>query len=355
VALSQWAREVLYPDQAHPGSFAAISVARWLPHPWPATLMSGWQHLPPDHPRCHESNDVALLRLRRANPESPEPLLCLALDGLDEDLGTADRAQFVRDTVAWFWQEDERARSELRLPRATLVVTLREAGDVDQLWLTRNPSGFEYAGHGPPRVQVGDFSPDELLQAAETALPNLAARIAASLVALSGPSATLVPLPAAIAAADPQAGAQPAASLPVVEALMHPVMWRSLLQVEPAQQSAVLDGDGAALRLLADQFIRRFHNKVSARGRGAGLAFDQLIAVLTTVARRARDAGGETHTLNEWADAAASTGLLKHMEARSLFNEALQAGMVLRNDAAHWRWRHALLADYLTWDGADGH
>jgi hypothetical protein len=350
VGLKQWAVDMSQPVSPQHGRFAVIQVARGLPNPWLAKLVSEWQQVPADNPRRNDLNDVALLRLHRANPDGAQPLLCLALDALDEELGPAD--QFVRDEIAWFWEEDDLSRREGRLPRATMVVSVRDAADIDQIWLARNPSGFEYVGDKPSAIHVGDFSLDELREAAETAVPNIANRISGG-IALLGVGQGLEPaLPAGVPLDLPALDAQQPASPTVVQALRHPVMWGSLLQLEAAHQGAVLDGDEVALRLLAERFLRRFHNKVSARGRIANLEMEALRAVLVAIAHQTHEAGGEAHLVRQWVDAVTSTGLLTQFDAQVLFREAMQAGVVRRDDLVHWRWRHSFVADYLMWEHA---
>jgi uncharacterized protein (DUF2249 family) len=267
---------------------------------------------------------------------------------VDEELGQAD--QFVRDAINWFWGEDDRARREGRPPKATLVVSVRDADDIDQRWLARNPSGFEYVGDAPRKIHVGDFSFDELREAAGAAAAAIAERIAATIAVLTVDQGLQPVQPVVLGAGPPVPGVEPPANASVVLALRHPVMWGSLLQLDANQQVAVLDGDAAALRLLAKRFIGRFHNKVSARGHVVHLAIEQLTTVLKTVAHQTHQLGGEAYLVNQWVDAVTQTGLLDRIAAHALFQEGKQAGVVRLDDAIHWRWRHSLLTDYLMWE-----
>src|SRR6266516_4376891 len=316
VGLKQWAIDVTESADPQQGSFGVVQVARGLPDPWLAKLVSEWQQVPADNPRRHDLNDVSLRRLRQANQDGPQPLLCLALDGVDEELGPAE--EFVRDTINWFWGENARAQKEERPPEATLVVSVRDAAEIDQNWLARNPSGFEYVGEGPPKVHVGDFSFEELRDAA-VAVPAIAERIAATIAVLTVDQGVQTAQPVVLPAALPVLGVEPPANASVVLALRHPVMWASLLQLEANQQVAALDADPAALRLLARRFICRFHNKVNARGQVVELTIEQLIDVLRSVAQQTHQLGGEVYLLNQWDDAVTPTGLLNRSDARALF------------------------------------
>ena len=347
VALWQWAQEMSAGSHSHARASTAISAASHTPSLWITKTICEWANLPANHRRCSEEAKRALARLRTANPNTLPPIMCLGLDGLDEGIGTADQEHIVREILCWFWEEDQASRRGGRPPLATLLVTCRAAQEILQKWLRLDLSGFGYRGEGPKEVEIVDFSPEELLRAARVGLPALCGRIEEALRSIAGDrpeSQTTDQEPLFLGTTGPYTSG---ADEQILEVLMHPAMWRALLELEPDVQSRVLDGEPQALQQLAAVFIRRFCDKVLGRGRPAGLRQNALFDVLCTIARHCRDNGQVRQSMSDWCDPACSTSTVNRQEARTLYSEAVSGGVVLEDDPRHWRWRHTLVWSYL--------
>ena len=154
--------------------------------------------LPPvHHERRNNPACLALKRLDIALPEAGHPVLVLGLDGVDEHAAFSDQPQALRETLKWFWEEDERIDRDGILPRATVIVTCRRADEVTGTWLNLDASGFVAASRIPAIIQVGDFTPAELLRAARLDFASSHARIYNTLMSLGRLPATEVNDPSA--------------------------------------------------------------------------------------------------------------------------------------------------------------
>ena len=345
VALWQWAKDLVVSSPPGNGVFTAVSPAEDLDPNWIAQSVSSWANLPVNSPRCEEHFDRALGRLLVANPGSPQPILHLGLDGLDEEIGVAQR-ETVKQTVKWFRKQSRMLRTEARAPEAILVVTCRDAGDLAQKWL-RDPSGFGNDGLSPQVVEIGDFNEKELERAAASCgIPELHDMIEASLhIPAADRFDTVADGDTFITLGHATSANQ--ANETILQAVRHPAMWRSLLGLAPPAQLKALEGEPGAVEQLAHAFLQRFFSKLSARGCALGLDNEALHHVLHSVALGCtRDVPGR-HAFSDWVDSACKTDLVKRVEARSLYYEAISGGLISRDDALHWRWRHPFVGDYL--------
>jgi len=348
VALWQWARETATacPPRGRPST--AISAAGEIPRLWITQTVCDWAGLPHvNHSRRAEEPERALQRLCVANPDAPRPILFLGLDGLDEGIDSSEQKHIVRELLRWFWEEDEKARQEGRVPKAALVVTCRSVAEVVSDWLRLDVSGYGYHGVGPSGVEVTDFSKEELLEAARAGPPTLSNRIEAAVRSRAGrPLGTQVydQEPPLLGESGPYVRG---ANEEVLEALMHPAVWRALLELDPDVQSRVLSSELPATRQLAAAFVQRFCVKVVVRGRLAGMNEDALLDVLCAIARHSANTGRIRQPMADWIDSACNTGWVPSVEARILWYEALSGGMILQDGRDHWRWRHRLVWDYL--------
>jgi len=349
VALWQWAHETTTAPKPRGRPSTAISAAGVIPRLWITQTVCDWAGLPHiNHSRHAEEPERALQRLCVANPEAPRPILFLGLDGLDEGIDSPEQKYIVRELLRWFWEEDEKARQEGRVPKAALVVTCRSVEEVVKDWLHLDVSGYGYHGVGPSGVEVTDFSEEELLEAARAGTPTLSNRIEAAVRSRAGrPLGTQAydQEPPLLGQSGPYVRG---ANEEVLEALMHPAVWRALLELGPDVQSRVLSSEFSATRQLAAAFTGRFCVKVVARGRLAGMNEDALLDVLCAIARHSANTGRTRQPMADWIDPARSTDWIRGAgEARLLCSEALSGGMILEDGRDHWRWRHRLVRDYL--------
>jgi hypothetical protein len=149
VALCQWAQELTAVSPPGAGAFTTIGLASDAVRFWIAEVICEWGNIFQNPSRRSEQPEHALERLRLANPDLALPIIHLGLDGLDEAIGNADQVNIVKEILRWFWEEDKRLQQELRPPRATLVLTCRDARDLEQKWLRLDVSGYGYRGEPP--------------------------------------------------------------------------------------------------------------------------------------------------------------------------------------------------------------
>jgi hypothetical protein len=191
--------------------------------------------------------------------------------------------------------------------------------------------------HKPEVISVGDFSDEELMEAARMHSADVFWRIEKALepgVLRRTQSFGLsedASLPVGVAAADEE----------IVESLKHPVMWGALLELEGSVQASALQGDPQAVRELSRVFVSRFCRKALQRGRTAGLDQLKLETVVRAVAVQSANNGRERQLYMDWIEAAHGTGFVNHFEAKTLYAEAMSAGLILEDDPQHWRWRHS--------------
>jgi hypothetical protein len=350
VALWHWMDECFsssLPEQQ--GVYYALLPAEDVPADCFSNLLCTWAEVPPSHPwyQLYKPEQI-LERLSIARQTShttaAHPILFLGLDAIDEAFLERDRPA-LKNLLRWFWEQEE-----LRIqhpPQATVVVTCRDREDLEDKWLQLSSSFGDLEAH-VEGVEVTDFTDDELLAVADASLPEtLAARFDRALHLTEeqpfsftgGTQLTLFPLyrDPAIQSVDED----------VLESLRHPALWRCLLALGNQQtQSLVLDGHRVALGQLAGRFLLWFCRK--ARERGYHLDEQGLLNVIRVVARVCRKSASPRYGRKDWVAAASSTPHLTESQAERLFDEALSAGLVVRDDQDWWRWRHPFVGDHLT-------
>jgi hypothetical protein len=78
----------------------------------------------------------------------------------------------------------------------------------------------------------------------------------------------------------------------------------------------------------------------------AGIPSHLLVGVLRSVACRSPGRAGHSRA-GDWVDPARATGLLTEAEALLLYEEALSGGVITAEADGSWRWRHAIVYEYL--------
>lgn len=345
VALWQWARDLVTNTPLHAGAFTVILPARRIGRFWMAREVSSWANLAPNSQRRQEDHYRAFARLYDiANPSLEPPIFHLALDGLDEEIGP-HQEEIIRQTLEWFQDEDRLSHDEGRPPRATLVVTCREPNDIIGKWLQPSLSGFPYHGIQPEEISVDDFAITELeMVAKQSGLIDVYERVRAKSRFYQSQYPESFADYAEVAVAENMPSVR--ADEEILQALRHPVMWGALLELGSSDQLEALEG-GDAVTLLADAFVQRFFSKLLQRGNTLGLNTDQLLHVFNRIACYAAEQRQLPYADSDWVYAAGETGLVNRIEARALLREALSGGLIIRDDATHWRWRHRFVGDYL--------
>lgn len=351
VALWQWVQELVSLSISSK-AFATVNVANDIRRSWVTELVCNWGELPVDSFRRSEPIERTLERLRIANPDLPPPILYLGLDGLDEEIKQADQVHTVQEVLQWFWNEDNEVRHGFRQqPRATLVVTCRDEEDLVKEWLRLEISGFPYRGERPLGIEVGNFSWQELKDAANDNLPkDLSDRIEGTIqLVIHGGSSDLLtntyePLPFGTKVSFPS----PLVDEDVLEVLRHPAMWRSFLEFKPVSQLRILDGKPELAGELAEIFVKRFGVKLTSRGQAFKFTEEDLLHVLHSIAAASRDNKRIRQSRSDWVDWACGTDFrVEPREARGLYDEALSGGLITEDDSGSWRWRHELVWEYL--------
>lgn len=346
VALWQWAQETATAPDPHNKPSIVVSAAGMIPRIWITEVICNWANVPSvNHRRRGESQELALHRLCTATPGASRPVLFMGLDGLDEDTDHPEQQHIIREVLNWFWEKDRSARENMQIPEATLIVTCREAEEVRR-WLRLDASGYGYHGEGPADITADDFTLEELLQAARIGIPALSSRIEATARALRDSNReSTVASPELIAVGDAFA---PKADIGLLESLAHPAMWRALLELSHDTQIQALDRKDEAINQLAEVFVGRFCNKVMRRDRIAGLKEENLLDILSGIARHCQANGRARQAVADWIDPACDSDWIRGPgEARILHSETLSGGMILKDDEQHWRWRHPFVGDYL--------
>ena len=349
VSLWHWTEEFLssaVPQQE--GTYTAIMAAEDVPPDCLTHLLCDWAELPHHHDwRAERMPEHVLERLQVASPDAKHPILYLNIDAIDEEQNLSDSTYHtIKQMLAWFWKEESEVRRLGRSPRATVILTCRDKSEIASRWLHLN-SPFGDADEHLPSVEVNDFSPIELLEAARLGLSEeLAARIEKALLLEDSQYSTLVgetPLPL-LQRIDPFLSP---VDQQTVQALRHPALGRCLLTLgESAMQSLVLEGDPGALHHLAEKYVHWFCSKAEMRGHA--LDSNELKNILSTIARKCRAGEHTWYYRRQWIDSACSTQVVTDIGADRLYNEAISAGLIEKVERDIWRWRHTFIDDYLT-------
>jgi len=310
---------------------------------WIADLVADWSDLPLSfRDRREEPTDRVIERLVVANPDLAPPILVLGLDGLDETTSMAANHDAVRRILDWFRREDETAREQLRPPAASLIVTSRQLGDIENQFLNFASSGFPPAWK-PTTVHFDDFSDDDLREAARICVREHAGRFHSSTRSNAygsmetvddGSGHSLILIDREYRPIHPD----------VLASLRHPSMWRAFLGLSSQTQGRALDGDATALASLAECFTEWFCQKL--RNRQQHLTSHAILEALAEIARQGGSSTAPFDVEKDWCAPAQSAGLARD-QARMLFAEARSAGYVRSQARNRWTWRHAFCPEYL--------
>lgn len=128
------------------------------------------------------SDDLALERLKQANPAVAPPIVLLGLDGIDETPSPtwSDTAARV---LSFFWSLHVRAKNDGIAPPARLFVSCRRESEVERLLPL--PTGAGLTRAAPRYVHFGEFNSKELTDLVHhtpTLDPLAADRISKSLI-----------------------------------------------------------------------------------------------------------------------------------------------------------------------------
>lgn len=356
VALWHWVNEFLsHNSPQQKGTYAAILSIQDVQVDCLTHLFCDWAHLPSHHAwRAENMPEHILERLQAASPKAGSPIFYLNLDALDEERELLERSrQAIKQLLRWFWKEECTVREARRRPKATLILTCRNAEEVADDWLHLyspfdDMPGLDNMPERLPIVRIADFSDSELGEAAQLGVAKeIASRIEKALYAAQSISFAPEEKDTMLLPQEIDPFLQPVDAR-ILQALHHPALWQCLLSLpEISLQSAVLDGDTEAMHLLTHKFLSWFCMKARVRGIGYALKRDELQNIITTIAQKCREQKKNHFSRVQWIEAACSTNLIAIPVAERLYNEALSAGLIERIDLDTWRWRHLFLGDYL--------
>ena len=296
------------------------------------------------HLRRSESTSDAIERLLIANPDCFRPVFLLGIDGLDEGTDFLDRKQFIEEILHWFWKEDEQAKRDGRSPKATLVVTCRNARETIDDWLSPVNSGFQSVRRQPRIIRVEDFTLAELLRAANQSLPHLYDLFRQS---IEGSGAFAVGGNANSSLGSDSVGMiDQAIPFETLAALQHPAVWRALLELPDDIRQQALTADRTAVRSLAKVFTNWFCIKARLR-RFKERTNDDVLKVLIAISSISNGSGFYDYA-SGWLEPAMNSKIVGPADVSVLYNEAVTAGYIVREANSRWRWRHPMCADYLS-------
>lgn len=348
------AKELTRAVQEGGGTIGAIKVARGISRNWITELICEWGAVSATHEWRKFLLQSSLDRFRIANKHVQPPLLFLGVDGLDEGVED-DNKLAVEDAVRWFTAEDERARTGNGPPLATLVITCRDLSHLVRNWpqlgleATGKEGSFSIVAERlppPALISVTDFSPAELLGAAQEVLPlTLFGMLTKAAELATGRTEVSVGTPLIRTLSDRENMA-PSADEGAYNALLHPVMWQALLRLDDPDKELALRGDEQGLHRLACAYVTWFC--VKAQMRLYELDEAEIREVLRAVAVRS---GADRAVLldydSDWKAPACGTHAVSERQAKKLYNEAQSGGLIMRDRPLKWYWRHSFVRDYL--------
>src|SRR6266567_338722 len=336
VAAWHLSRLMLEGSAESPGSLAIFLHVRDVRTHTLSWVVGGWSGIPAN--RRTESLEQALERLRIANPHS-RPVLCMVLDGLDEQRMTEGRDTNISDLVSWFWQQEQhmqRNSGTIEMPIATLIVTCREPGVVMNDWLLEafSPAMLENPTVKP--ISVGSYSPQELLDAVEQDLPMHIERFERLLSPQVAPALDVGIIDTAFSPIPKE----------VLEALAHPAMWYALRRLQPEDHANLLDGNSETLDLLAKYFLSWFYEK--AWRRHPQWNRDDVAEALSAIALRAFATQSAQFPFEIWLEVSRCDYILQGRQIHQhLYHEALSAGIIRETGRRIWDWRHPFVGRFL--------
>ena len=151
MTLWHWLDEEIGTSHAQNGKSATMLQPQGVKPQGITPVICEWANAPYGHAWRSEEPERALARLKRANPEQPDPILYMGVDGVDERADEFGRHEALQKLLKWFWEEDQRCAQEQRPPSATLLLTSRDMNQIHERWLGIDTS---FGIPGRPVVRV---------------------------------------------------------------------------------------------------------------------------------------------------------------------------------------------------------
>jgi hypothetical protein len=287
-------------------------------------------------------DDLALERLKVANPSALCPVLIIGLDGIDE-AGHWISSGMAGRLITLFWNLHQKHMRSGVPPPARLLVSCRHRDEIGQFFA--GMSGTE----GLLRfVDLGQFTTSEfewVLQQTGTVDSGVAKRIIdAGDVRFQGYS--------------DGRGVRGGLGVELPEnnwiSLLHqPIIWRFFTLLSPAQQLALIGGDETAEDAIAAHYLKWFRSRTRRR---LALVEDMVEDALRITARKC-DVSMGPFEFSVWLNGA-SASCLQPSQGRMLHCEGIGAGFIdvipptgsagRRHSAEfRWLWRYQFFWRYL--------
>jgi len=300
--------------------------------------------------RANDAIPRVLERLQRANPSNPHPILYFGLDGLDE---TQDpfNIRAIRDLIQWFWEQDQQCLTHSKPPPATLIMTCRDHVAFRREWLRLDLSDSSlYDQINLARLPIHRFEMGELAAGAKVDAPELVELLQIAVGSYGNPRINYADggytpeSPSGSFGLFPPGSAP--LSLPILELLRYPILWRAYQLAPLSERQQILAGDDVGLSRLAAHYVHRFCYKAHQRGCHTSPA--ELGDMLKEVAQNCPIREQPYHN-SQWEQA---TGQFPLPDRRLLREEALSAGLIEGTSSpSEWRWGHTFLCTYLAAKG----
>ena len=292
-----------------------------------------------------ESSSDAIARLCIANPSMSKPIVYLALDGIDEQSRLTGNVHHLRELLRWFCREDQEVRTGAKdAARAQLVVTCRDLKDFRPIWIRNVHASPGRDPDPPPTIELDVFSDAELSSLAQSERKRLGepvynrlARAAGGPLGVDSDEAAYLALPDANDSLRTQPGAREGL-------LRNPSLWEAFMALPDHLRLPFLDHDEAASAELAELVVGRFIQKLEVRS--DTLAPDEAKLALARIAAATRTEGSSALTRAQWNDVGGQILGFGGARTKSLFTEALSAGLV-EVDRDRWSWHYAFVEEYL--------
>lgn len=332
------------------GIYYSLSPSQFVQEDFFAHQFCTWANVPKSHHWRVQEPEVVLDRLEIARSAGMQqssvghPIFVLGLDAVDEIFQEHEQHE-LRHLLMWFWEQEVHLR---QTPRATLIITCRNSKELADRWLSitspfeDDPKPFRHV-----EVVVDEFDAGELVAAARLYLPALAERFeqayrVSAVQPLAFPSTLEAP-----SVLQSENSLLKAVDAEVFKALRHPALWHCLLSITDSDmiQSQVLDGEIDALARLSYRFLSWFCTK--ARARGKRTRKEDMIEVLKAIAHQCDPCQSLLYRNKDWITSASKTSYMNAEQAEHFFEEALSAGLLVRESKGWWRWRHPFIGEYL--------
>ncbi len=345
VVLWQWGREIAnsYPHSGLGPLVAVIPTDEFGPY-LPARVISDAAHLSASHPRRYEGNNEACLRLRRANPTMPNPMMSLGLDDVASDTLHPQQISELRSLLHWSWAEASASPNDSLTTPVALLATCRPGSE--ETVIASWPGRAEHPSDSHRRLEiidVGDFSPLDLALAADSCDAAVAARIKQTVSSATAGGDASSSVTATVRFENkPHV---PSVHPDILNALCHPAMWHAFTLVrETHVQHRILDGDPDALNDMCSFFVDWFNDKATSSTHANPFNSNDLRHVLPQIAHATHGQNPTRYPSALWREHAAAQ--IGPAQANRLYNEAQSAGLI-SVEGQNWRWRHIFVEDYL--------